>query len=101
MDYMVVVIVVTIVFLALWMALVLFAMSEARSMLSKYDNPLPWIHSRSITSAVRNLREIKDKGVVEKEDVGEYKFIMIILKGTFIVFPLCMLLFLATLLVRQ
>lgn len=98
---MVVVIVVTIVFLALWMALVLFAMSEARSMLSKYDNPLPWIHSRSITSAVRNLREIKDKGVVEKEDVGEYKFIMIILKGTFIVLPLCMLLFLVLFLVRQ
>ena len=66
-----VVVIVIIAVLALWMALVLFAMSEARLMLNKYDNPLPWIHSRSITSAIRNLREIKDKVVVEKEDVNE------------------------------
>ena len=80
-------------FLVVWISLVIFAKKEAKSLLSKYGTPLPWIRSNSIILMVRKLQELKEKGFIEeKEDVGESKFIVFILKGTLIIFPIIMIL---------
>ena len=85
--------VVLLVFLVVWISLVIFAKQEAKSLLSKYGTPLPWIRSNSIILMVRKLQEIKEKGFIEEvEDAGKCKFIVFILKGTLIVFPIIMIL---------
>lgn len=79
--------------LVVLISLVIFAKQEAKSLLSKYGTPLPWIRSNSIILMVRKLQELKEKGLIEgKEDVGETKFIVFILKGTLIFFPIIMIL---------
>ena len=79
--------------LVVLISLVIFAKQEAKSLLSKYGTPLPWIRSNSIILMVRKLQELKEKGLIEeKEDVEEIKFIVFILKGTLIFFPIIMIL---------
>lgn len=79
--------------LVVLISLVIFAKQEAKSLLSKYGTPLPWIRSNSIILMVRKLQELKEKGLIEgKEDVGETKFIVFILKGTLIFSPIIMIL---------
>lgn len=85
--------VVLLVFLVAWIVLVTYAKQEAKSLLSKYGTPLPWSRSNSIIQMVRKLQELKEKGIIEeKEDVGECKFIVLVLKGTLIMFPIVMIL---------
>ncbi len=79
--------------LVVLISLVIFAKQEAKSLLSKCGAPLPWIRSNSIIMMVRKLQELKEKGIIEeREDVGECKFIIFILKGTLIIFPIIMIL---------
>ncbi len=94
--------IVLLVFLVFWISLVIFAKQEAKALLSKYDTSLPWIRSNSIILMVRKLQEIKEKGIIgEKDDVGECKFIIFILKGTLIIFPIIIILtIIATLLLK-
>ena len=85
--------IVLLIFLVVWGSLVMFAKQEAKSLLSKCGAPLPWIRSNSIIMMVRKLQELKEKGIIEeREDVGECKFIIFILKGTLIIFPIIMIL---------
>lgn len=85
--------IVLLVSLVVLISLVIFAKQEAKSLLSKYGTPLPWISSHSILLMVRKLQELKEKGLIEgEEDVGETKFIVFILKGTLIIFPIIMIL---------
>lgn len=89
--------IVLLIFLVVWVSLVMFAKQEAKSLLSKCGAPLPWIRSNSIIMMVRKLQELKEKGIIEeKEDVGECKFIIFILKGTLIIFPIIMILIITT-----
>lgn len=85
--------VVLLVFLVIWFSLVIFAKQEAKSLLSKYGTPLPWIRSNSIILMFRKLQELKEKGFIEeKEEVRECQFIAFILKSTLIIFPIIMIL---------
>lgn len=80
-------------FYVVWISLIIYAKQEAKSLLSKYGTPLPWIRSNSIILMIRKLQQLKGKGIIEeKEDVGECKFVVFILKGTLIIFPIIMIL---------
>lgn len=85
--------IVLLVFLGVWISLVIYAKQEAKSILSKCGTPLPWIRSNNIIIMVRKLQQLKEQGIIEeKEDVGECKFVIFILKGTLILFPIIMIL---------
>ena len=50
-------------------------------------------HDRLQRPLFVNIEELKEKGIIEeREDVGECKFIIFILKGTLIIFPIIMIL---------
>ena len=84
--------IIILIIFAIWMSLVIYAKQEAKSLLSKYDAPLPLVKSNSIVSMIRKLRKLLEQRTIGKEDVGECKFIMAILKWTFVVFPTVMIL---------
>jgi hypothetical protein len=86
--------VIFVVFLTIWMLSLLYTKKEARLLLCKYGNPLPWIRSNSIFLMMHRLRELKKKGVIENDDISEYRFIMCTLKWTLILFPVVMIIML-------
>ena len=77
---------------AIWMALVVYAKQEAKSLFNKYGTPLSWVSSNSVVSILRKLKELKNRGDFDKDDTIECKFITIVLKSIFIIFPIFMIL---------
>ena len=87
--------VVLLFFVVIWMSLVIFAKQEAKALLRKYDSPLPWIKSNDIILMIRKLREINEKGIVQKEDVKDCKQIIAFLKSSLLMVPILMVLIIA------
>lgn len=52
---------------------------------------MPWIRSNSVIMMIRRLRELERQGVVENDDIGECRFIILTLKCTLIFFPIVMI----------
>jgi hypothetical protein len=87
--------VVLLFFVVIWMSLVIFAKQEAKTLLSKYDTPLPRIKSNDIILMIRKLREINEKGIIQKEDAKDCKRIIAFLKGSLLMVPILMVLIVA------
>ena len=83
--------IILVISLTIWTFLLLYIKKEARSLLFKYGSPLPWIKSNSIIMMIRRLRELERQGIVENDDIGECRFIILTLKCTLIFFPTVMI----------
>lgn len=84
--------IISLIFFVIWMSLVVYAKQEARSLLNKYGTPLSWLSFNSVVSMLHKLKELNNRGVFDKDDAVECKFITLILKSIFIMLPVFMIL---------
>lgn len=90
-----------IVIAVFWMMAMLFAKTNAKTMLDKYDRSLSWIDSNNTFKMIRELQKLNEQKKLTPNDIKYCKYIILVLKGTMWMIPvLFMLAFLAKIIMK-